>query len=200
MRAPRQRWRRVIRARRRDRPESLVQAEPQNARRAPCWAMRWCARGYLGWRNRIAEGPRPRRAERNAGRAVLPRLLAKGESEKVLEDCNAGFGTRQVPKAIAGDERQRCSVESRPEAKPLFEAALAAEPDDVECIARSRERRQQPSTANCAAKAVLDKASAGVKEKARYWLSVAGMEHECANDFAGAAKSFQSALDGWQGS
>ena len=79
-----------------------------------------------------------------------------------------------------------------PEAKEQFEAALAMSPNNADALLGLASATHQID-GPAATKLVLDKATAAVKEKPRYWLAVAGVRME-GNDYDGAVKAYESAL------
>lgn len=174
---------------------TLIQSEPQNAK----------ARALLGdamvRSGQIAAGEIELQKARDLGAPeamlLVPScrvMLAKGDNEKVLAECKpdsvSTAGKAELQAVVGG---ALLGLNRAPEAKALFESALAADKDNVEALLGLAGAVFAMEGAP-AATAVLDKASPGVKENARYWLTVAGTRM-ATNDFDGSETAFQSALD-----
>ena len=175
--------------------KNLVQDEPQNAK----------ARAMLGRAllesGDLQGGEIELQKARDLG--ISPEMilladcrlkLAKGEFDTVLADCQPGSAPEQdraqlhVVQGFALLNLKRAA-----EAKPEFEAALAAEPGDLDALlglasaAFATDGRQ-------AVKPVLDRAPEELKQRSQYWMAVGGLDMG-AGDFAAAEQSFQKALD-----
>lgn len=175
--------------------KTLLQSEPQNAKARAMLSLALLQSGDT------SGGEIELRKARDLGAPselmLVPScrlLLAKSETEKLLEECKPQSGPASVKADLEVLNGNALLVSSRPsDAKPFFESALGAEPDNVEALLglASATYTLEGSTA---AHAVLAKASPAIKENARYWLIVAGTEMGD-TDFASAEKAFQLALD-----
>jgi putative PEP-CTERM system TPR-repeat lipoprotein len=175
--------------------KSLVQSEPQNAR----------ARALLGdalvRSGQISSGEIELQRARELGAPqemlLVPScrvMLAKGEFDNLLGKCRPDTGragSKVELQILNGDAL--LSLNRAVEAKPLFDSALAAEPNNVGALLGLASASSMLDGAP-AAKSVLDKAPPGVRKQAKYWLAVASINMNL-GDFDAAAEAFQSAMD-----
>jgi putative PEP-CTERM system TPR-repeat lipoprotein len=175
--------------------KTLLQSEPQNAQARAMLSLALLQSGDT------SGGEIELRKARDLGAPsesiLVPScrlLLAKGETEKLLETCKPQSGPASAKADLEILYGNGLLIASRAsDAKPFFESALGAEPDNVEALlglASAMHTLEGPT----AARAILAKASPAIKKNARYWLIVAGTDMGD-KDFAAAAKSFQLALD-----
>jgi len=174
---------------------TLVQDEPRNAK----------ARALLG-RALVASG------EFSAGEIELQKatdlgaaktltflpacevLVAKGEFDRALADCKpevAASGERAYLQLVQG--RALLGANRAPEAKGQFQAVLAAKPDSLEAML-GLAGATYATDGLAAAIAVLDKGSAAMQARARYWLARAGMSSQ-GGDYSSAEQAYGRAVE-----
>ncbi len=120
--------------------------------------------------------------------------LAKGEYDKVLADCqpaSAPEEDRAELRVVQGLALIR--LERAAEAKAEFEAALAADPANLDALLGLASATFVVDGRD-AVSPVLERAPAQLKERSRYWMAVGGLEMD-AQDFAAAEQSFKTAVE-----
>ena len=121
-------------------------------------------------------------------------MAARSEFTQVLEKCSpdaAPAGGKAALHMATG--RALLGLERAAEAKPLFEAALAAEPNNLDALLGMASATYALEGLS-AAKAVMEQASPDIQKKVAYWMAMGGISAE-GGDPAGAELAYQKALD-----
>ncbi len=112
----------------------------------------------------------------------------------VLADCQPASGPekdRAQLRVVQG--LALLNLKRAAEAKPEFEAALAADPANLDALL-GLASATFATDGRQAVQPVLERAPEELKKRSRYWMAVGGLEMD-AGDFAAAEQSFQKALD-----
>lgn len=121
-------------------------------------------------------------------------MVAKGEYEKVLSDCQPASATAKDKAALhVAQGRALMGLERPAEAKQEFEAALAAQPESFDALVGLASSTFRVD-GKVAAGSVLERAPEPVKQRSRYWMAVGGLAID-AGDFAAAEQSFRTAIE-----
>lgn len=175
--------------------KNLVQAEPQNARARALLGQALVASGDIA----VGEVEILKAKELGAPADTLVlatcRLLVyKGQFAQALADCRpeAGSAAQQGDLQLVRGQAL-LGLGRAAEAKTMFEAVLAAQPDSLD--ARVGLANATVSTNGYeAGKAVMAGAPAEVLEQARYWLALGAMSSQ-AGAQADAEQAYQKAVD-----
>ena len=175
--------------------KNLVESEPQNAKARALLALALVRGGELG--AGAIELQKARELGAPADLIIVPQcrvLLSKGEFAKVLEQCKPQSAPEgdKVEMLIA-QGGALLGLERTEEAKAQFEAALAAQPDNLDArmgLAGATFKLD----GSAAARAVLDGAPEVTRQRPTYWMAVGGTCME-GGDLVCAEKSFAKAVD-----
>ena len=120
-------------------------------------------------------------------------MTARREFTDVLEKCRPeGVAEDVKPLMHLAQGEALLGLERADEAKPQFEAALAARPDSLDALL-GLARAEYALSGLPAAKAVIDKASDAIKKQPRYWMAVGSINAE-GGDYAAAEAAYQNAV------
>ncbi len=115
--------------------KNLVESEPQNAKAGHCWPWRWCAVGELQSRcDRTAEGQGTRRPGRpDHGASSVESCCRRVSSTRSSRSASRSWPPR-VTRSKCRSRRVGAllGLERTEDAKAQFEAALAAQPDNLD--------------------------------------------------------------------
>jgi putative PEP-CTERM system TPR-repeat lipoprotein len=175
--------------------QNLVQKEPDNARARAALGLVLLEMGDVD--GAAVEVGKARTASADQNVWIVPHcrvLVAQGSYEKALEECSpeqAGEPVRaQLFVAYGGAQ---LGLQDYARARQSFEAALAANPGDLESL-QGLASATFAAQGVAAARTVLGDAAEQVKAQPRYWLTVGGFELR-AGEYALAEQSFQTALE-----
>jgi putative PEP-CTERM system TPR-repeat lipoprotein len=121
-------------------------------------------------------------------------FAAKGEFDKVRAGCSPdqAQGDDKVALQIAQGQAL-VGLERAAEAKAPFQAALAAEPDNLEALVGLAAATYQTDGLK-GAMAVLDQASEGVRKRPVYWMTVGSLNVQ-GGDLPAAEKAYRTAIE-----
>lgn len=175
--------------------KNLVQAEPDNARARALLAQALLATGDVTAGELEIQKAKELGAPMDLVRVSSCRvLIARARFEQALAECKPEKGTpaQQIDLQV-GTGNALLGLNRAAEAKPVFEAALASNPNSLEATLGYAGAVQIVDGAE-PAKAVLAKAPAAVKEQPRYWLALAGLS-AVTNAYADAEAAFKTAVE-----
>jgi putative PEP-CTERM system TPR-repeat lipoprotein len=175
--------------------KNLVKSEPDNARARALLAYALAKNGEIAAAEIELRKSRELGADEQALVAAECHILvAQARFDDVLLKCKpeAAPAAAKVDMLVA-QGRALAGLDRAVEAKPLFEAAVAAAPANFDARA-GLAATVQATSGVAEARAVLDQAPSGVKEKANYWIAL-GSLNMVAGDFAAAEAAFAQAVD-----
>ena len=174
--------------------KSLVQDEPGNAKARAALAVALLEEGDLEGAAVEAEKAKTSGADPSVWLLAHCRVqVARGEFEQVLKECR----TDAVPEASRADMNvarggSYLALKRVGEAQAAFQAARAAQPDDLAALL-GMTAAVQAAEGVAAARKLLDSASPAMKERTRYWLARGEFESRW-GDFAAAETAYTEAL------
>lgn len=175
--------------------QNLVQKEPDNARARAALGLALLEMGDVD--GAAVEVGKARDASTDASVWIVPHcrvLVAQGSYEKALEECSPAAAAEPLrAKLYVAFGGAQLGLQNYAEAQQSFEAALAADPADLESL-QGLASATFAAQGVAAARAVLADASPQIKERPRYWLTVGGFELR-AGEYALAEQSFQTAIE-----
>lgn len=174
--------------------KNLVKAEPKNARARALLAQALVKNGDIAGAAIEVQKARDLGAPADVLLvADCQVLLGKAEFDKVVQQCKPETAAAADRTAVYIVQGRALLALNRPEeARPLFEAARSAEPDNldallgvagVEFLVRGLEGAQ----------AVFTHATPAMQKDPQYWMAVGGFRMQ-GHDFAGAEQSLQKAV------
>jgi putative PEP-CTERM system TPR-repeat lipoprotein len=120
-------------------------------------------------------------------------MTARGEFDDVLARCMPeSVADEYKPEMQIAQGRALLGLERAAEAKPQFEAALAAKPDSIDALLGLAAATYAVDGLP-AAKAVVDKASEPIKQKSAYWMAVGGINMQ-GDDYAAGEQAYARAV------
>lgn len=157
--------------------KNLIQAEPQNAKARALLGKAFVATGQIG----LAEVEIQKAMDLGAPAGQLLDsscrvLLAKGEFEKILQDCAPEKGDAGQQDDLRYVNASALLALGRTEdSLAAFQQVVAAQPDDVEGWLGYASAASQGG-GPAAFKSTIEKAPAAVKDDVRYWLAIGDIE------------------------
>lgn len=175
--------------------KNLVKDEPENGKARALLAAALVKNGELG--AAAIEIKKARDLGVSAETLMIPEcrvMTARGEFAAVLEKCTPGTVPTEVqPDMHLAQGQALMGLDRAIEAKPHFEAALAAKPDSIDALLGLAGATYAVDGLP-AAKAIIDGASEPIKQKSAYWMAVGGINMQ-GDDYAAGEQAFAKAVE-----